>query len=170
MDPEPFKAEFLRAYDAYNDAIFRFCAVRVSNREVALDITQDTFMRYWQSLRKGDVVTSERAYLYTVARNLVIDWYRKKKESSLDVLTDAGIEFPAAGLTAITDNAEAREVLEVIQEMDEDDRDVLLLRFVEGYSPKEIGELLGESANTVSVRIHRALKKVQESMHTHEGL
>jgi RNA polymerase sigma-70 factor (ECF subfamily) len=167
MHQKTVQTQFLAAYDAYNDAIFRFCALKVSNRELAQDLTQEVFMRYWQSLRKGEKFKNERAYLYTLARNLVIDWYRKKKESSLDALTEVGIEFKGEGAQSITDKAEAAEVLAVIEQLDDDAREVLLLRFVEGFSPKEIAELLSESANVISVRIHRALKKVQELMHAY---
>ena len=165
MEHETLQNQFLSAFDAYNDAIFRFCVLKVSTREIAQDITQETFMRYWQSLRKGDVLQNERAFLYAIARNLVIDWYRKKRESSLDVLTEAGIDFVGDGSKSITDQAEVQEVLAVIQKLEEGDREVLLLRFVEGFSPKEIAEMLEESANVISVRIHRALKKVQELIH-----
>ncbi len=165
MQHETLQNQFLSAFDAYNDDIFRFCVLKVSTREIAQDITQEVFMRYWQSLRKGYVLQNERAFLYTIARHLVIDWYRKKKESSLDVLTEAGIDFAGDGSKSITDQAEVREVLAVIQELEESDREVLLLRFVDGFSPKEIAEMLEESANVISVRIHRALKKVQELIH-----
>ncbi len=166
MEHDTIKAQFLIMYDAYNDAIFRFCLLKVSNRELAQDLTQETFMKYWQVMRKGEVLKNERAYLYTLARNQIIDWYRRKKESSLDVLTEAGIDFKGDGAKSITDTSEAAEVLAVIQQLDEEFREVLLLRFVEGLSPKDIATQLEESANTVSVRIHRALKKVQEKMHT----
>jgi RNA polymerase sigma-70 factor (ECF subfamily) len=166
MQHDTLQTQFLSAYDAYNNAIFRFCLLKVSSREIAQDLTQEVFMRYWQSLRKGEDFKNERAFLYTIARHLVIDWYRKKKESSLDALTEAGAEFKGDGPNTITDSAEAREVLEVIQKLDDDSREILLLRFVEGFSPKEIADQLKESANVVSVRIHRALKKVQELMHS----
>jgi RNA polymerase sigma-70 factor (ECF subfamily) len=168
MGTQSREQAFLDSYDTYHDAIYRFCALKVSPREVAQDITQETFMRYWQSLRKDESFKSERAFLYTIARNLIIDWYRKKKESSLDILTDAGIEFVGTGMTDISDEVQAREILEVIEMLEETDREVLLLRFVEGFSPKEIAEVIKESANVVSVRIHRALKKVQEQLHTHD--
>jgi RNA polymerase sigma-70 factor, ECF subfamily len=162
MDQDRTKAQFLAAYDEYADAIYRFCVLKVSNSELAQDLTQETFMRYWQSLRKGEKLQNERAYLYTLARNLVIDWYRRKKESSLDVLTDAGIEFVGDGVQSVTAEAEAKEILTAMDQLDEDSREVLLLRYVEGFSPKDIAKQLNESANVISVRIHRATKRLQE--------
>lgn len=122
-------------------------------------------MRFWQTLRTGEPVRHERAFLYTLARNLIIDWYRKKKESSLDVLQDEGIDFAGEGRADVEQAAQMNEVLAVVNELDEASREVILLRYVEGWSPQEIATLNGESANAVSVRLNRAIKKVQERIH-----
>lgn len=168
MDQDETKAYFLQIYDAYADDIFRFCYLKVSSRELAQDLTQETFTRFWQALREGTVMRSDRALLYTVARNLVIDWYRKKKESSLDTLLEYGTEFTGEKAADVTREAEMNEALRVVSELDEASREALTLRFVEGLSPKEIADLSGESANAVSVRINRAMKKVRTLMHTDE--
>ncbi len=168
MDQDETKEQFLAAYDRYADDIFRFCTMKVSGREVAQDITQDAFMRFWQQLRLGTDIGNERALLYTIARNLIIDWYRKKREQSLDMLTDEGFEFAGDDHKKISEHAEMREVLDVVRDLDEPSREALTLRFVEGMSPKDIAEITGETANAVSVRINRALKKVQERLHVHE--
>lgn len=125
-------------------------------------------MRYWQQLRTGTDIGSDRALLYTIARNLVIDWYRKRKEQSLDTLMDAGFEFASDDHRSIATHAEIREVIEVINELDEPSREALTLRFVEGFAPKEIADITGETANAISVRINRALKKVQDHLHIHD--
>jgi RNA polymerase sigma-70 factor (ECF subfamily) len=165
MDQDEAKDYFLLSYDTYADAIYRFVLMTVSDKEKAEDITQDVFMRFWQALREGTVLRNDRALLYAIARNLVIDWYRKKKESSLDALTDEGIEFEGSNDTPILESAMNEEVLRVVYTLDEPSRESMLLRFVEGFSPAEIAALRGESANAVSVRINRALKKVREQLH-----
>lgn len=161
MDQKEVKESFLRTYDTYADDIYRFCVLKVSNREQAQDLTQEVFMRFWQTLRNGTVLKNERAFLYTLARNLVIDWYRKKKDQSLDSLTEQGLDFGNNDHHRILEKAEMNEVLAVVNQLDDDARDALILRFVEGFTPKEIAALSGESANAVSVRINRAIKKVQ---------
>lgn len=166
MGQEELKQQFLAAYDAYANAIFRFCLAKVSDRERAQDFTQETYMRYWQTLQKGEHIQNERAYLYTLARNIITDWYRRKKESSLDVLTDAGFDFSDSAEHEITQKAEVREALAVIRTLDEESQEVLLLRFVEGHTPREIAKMLKTNPNVISVRIHRAIKKVQEQMRT----
>jgi RNA polymerase sigma factor (sigma-70 family) len=103
-----------------------------------------------------------------MARNLVIDWYRKRKEQSLDALAEDGFEFASNEHGTIEDHAQLREVLDTIRELNDLSREALILRFVEGFSPKDIAALSGETANAVSVRINRALKKVQHRLHIHE--
>lgn len=161
MDQKDVKAKFLRIYDTYANDIYRFCSLKVSSRELAEDLTQEVFMRYWQTVREGTELKNDRAFLYTLARNLIIDWYRKKKESSLDSLTEQGIDFGNDDHKQIERTAEVTEVLSVINQLDDDAREALLLRYVEGFTPKEIAALTGETANAVSVRINRAIKKVQ---------
>ncbi len=168
MEQHPAHAQFLAAYDSYADGIYRFCFMKVSSPELAQDLTQESFMRLWQYLRDGKEIENERALLYTFARNLVIDWYRKKKEVSLDVLQDAGAEFQGDDHKRMVHNAEVQEVLAVVDKLDDASRDVIILRFSEGLSPQDIAEITGETPNAISVRLNRAIKKVQELIHAHE--
>jgi RNA polymerase sigma-70 factor (ECF subfamily) len=168
MDHHELKALFLAAYDAYADELYRFCVLKVSDRERAEDLVQDVYTRFWQVLRDGTSPDNTRAFLYTIARNRIIDWYRKKKEGSLDALQEAGIDFAGSGAREILDHVEMERLLEAINELDEPSRDVLLLRFMEGWTPAEIAELNKESANAVSVRLNRALKKVRTKIHAEE--
>ena len=165
MDQETLKTDFMNAYDQYADELYRFCYFKVSSKERAEDIVQDVFTRYWQSLRDGQKVDNHRALLFTMARNRVIDWYRKKKDQSLDQLQGEGLDPIGSGAKDIEQSAEMRQALEAIDTLDEPSREVLLLRYVEGWTPAEIAELHGESANAVSVRLNRAIKKVQDRLH-----
>ena len=165
MDQEEIKEQFLIAYDTYADAIFRFCQLKVSSRATAEDISQEVFTRYWQQLRLGKDILNERALLYSIARNLIIDWYRKRKDQSLDVLTEAGFEFASEDHHATVAQAEVREVIAVITGLDEITREALILRYVEGLSPKDIADITGETPNAISVRLNRGIKKVREHLH-----
>lgn len=165
MNQSSLKTNFLESFDAYADAIFRFCMVKTSNKELAEDLTQETFMRYWQSLQNGKEMTNPRSFLYTVANNLVIDWYRKKKATSLTILEENGFEAEDTHIGGALQSAEFGEILETIAELEDKDKEVLLLRYVEGLDPKDIAVILEESANVVSVRINRAIEKVQKKLH-----
>lgn len=161
MEQRTLKQSFLESFDAYNDAIFRFCLVKTSNKELSEDLTQETFMRYWQYLKDGKEMKNTRSFLYTIASNLVIDWYRKKKAASLNVLEEGGFEAEDTRANSAETDASIAEILAAVEGLEEKDKEVVLLRFVEGLEPKDIAEILQESANAVSVRITRALSKVK---------
>jgi RNA polymerase sigma-70 factor (ECF subfamily) len=160
---------FESIYTSQSDAIFRFCLMRVSDREQALDITEETFVRFWQSLQQGKEILNARAFLFTVARRLIIDWYRKKKSISLErMMSNNDEEGTASDVIDETtfDNRElgpeGRYLLGAIGELSSDSRDLIHLRFVEDLTPKEIGGILGISANAASVRINRALRELRK--------
>lgn len=157
MKDESLDRELLAAYDAHADTIFRHCYFKTSEREVALDMTQDVFLKTWSYMQKQPV-RNMRAFLYRLADNLVIDWYRRRKTESLDALMDEGFE-PAMTENRIEEQAEVALALAKLRELDVSDRELVTLRFVEGFSPREIGEILGQHENTISVRLHRAMKR-----------
>jgi RNA polymerase sigma-70 factor (ECF subfamily) len=161
--------QFQEVYSTESDAIFRFCLLRTSDHDLALDLTQDTFMRFWDSLCKDKDIKNCRAFLFAVARNLVIDWYRKKKAVSLDeMLGDDNTNGGGALLSvdsAVEIEAEAKYLIRQINALDPTYRDVVYLRCVEGMKPKEIAAIVGESANVVSVRINRGLNHLRKIMH-----
>jgi RNA polymerase sigma-70 factor, ECF subfamily len=154
--------EFLQAYDAYSDAIFRHCYYRLFDRERAKDVMQDTFVRTWEYLQKGEKVDNIRALLYRIANNLIIDFVRKKKETSLDAMQEEGFD-PATDddMSRTAERLDGAQAIEALQQLDDVHREVLVLRYVNGLQPAEIAEITGETANTVSVRIHRGLGKLR---------
>lgn len=160
--------EFELIYSAESDAVFRFCLLRTSDHDLALDLTQDTFMRFWNTLCKDKKIKNCRAFLFAVARNLIIDWYRKKKSVSLEGMLIEGSEDKSEILSSsagIEIEAEAKSLVRQINALDETYRDAVYLRCVEGLKPKEIAEIIGESANVVSVRINRGLRLLRATMH-----
>ena len=159
--------EFTAIYEAEADAIFRFCLVKVSDRELALDLTQETFSRLWQTLEKGTAMKNTRAFLFAVVNHLIIDWYRRKKAVSYERDEDGGGEpiEPADESTRFADlemGAEGRFLLRKINELHPSYREAVYLRYVEGLSPPDIGAALGISSNAVSVRINRGLEELKK--------
>lgn len=161
MDQKTLRELFLESFDLYSNAIYRFCVVKTSDAELAQDLTQETFTRYWQTLLGKKEMRNTRAFLYTVAQHLVIDWYRKKKSLSLDALADTRYEPQEISGISAEERAQYEEIRSVIAQLPQEQQLVLLLRYVEGLGPKDIAEMLEVSANVVSVRIDRALKKVR---------
>ncbi len=162
MKERELNEQFIKIYDELADAIFRHCFFRISDREKARDMMQDTFMKTWKYLASGGEIQNMKAFLYRTANNLLIDEYRRKKTDSLDILQEAG--FDPAGETAdkTINLAEAKNAIGAMQKLDEKYREAIMLRFVEDLSPSEIAAIIGETENAVSVRLHRGLKKLKE--------
>ncbi len=163
MPERDFETVFIEAFDAYSDAIFRFCVVKVSNVERAEDMTQEVFTRFWVYVKNGKDIANTRALLYTIANNLAKDWYKKKKSESLEMHLDNGFAPVSKDLSPEV-LSEYQEVLTAMSDMEERDREVLYLRFVEGFEPRDIAETLGETANAISVRLNRAVTKLKQKM------
>jgi len=152
---------FKQAYDQYAEAIFRYCYFKTSDREQALDLTQQTFLQAWSYLTGGQEVKDWRPFLYRLANNLIIDWYRRKKSESLDDLMTEGFE-PKSNLPEPDQQAEFNWALKLLEQLNEDDQQLIVWRYVEDYSPPEIAKFLNDSTNNVSVRLHRALTKLKK--------
>jgi len=151
--------QFLAVYDEYADAIFRHCYFRLrNNRELARDIMHEAFTRSWEYIAGGKNVENIRAFVYTVANNLIIDHVKKKKEASLDDMLDQGFSPQNNDYERIGDSIDARESVKKLDVLDPHYRDVVYMRYFDGLKPREIASITGESVNVISVRINRGLK------------
>jgi len=160
------EADFLAAYDAYADDIFRHALIRIRDRELARDITQDAFTRTWLYLSAGKEIKHVRAFLYQVANNLIVDSTRKHKAVSLDVLAEeSNFEIPDDSISPPIDTPALREALALLDDMDENYRAIITMRYIDEFGPKEIAQILGLSENIVSVRLHRGMNQLREKMH-----
>ncbi len=156
---------FIEAYDAYAHALLRYCYFKVSDRYKAEELVEEAFMKTWQYLLKGEEVENIRALLYRVLNNLIIDEYRRKKTSSLDELESEGFELSdTRAHMDLQEQAEINRLLAIVDQLDEKYREAIILRYVDDLAVKEIAEILGESENTVSVRINRAIKQLKKLM------
>ncbi|MFW6210321.1 MAG: RNA polymerase sigma factor [Patescibacteria group bacterium] len=163
------ETRFLKAFDEYSDALFRHATLRLSDRERAIDLVHDTFSKVWSYLREGYEIETFRPFLYKVLNNLIVDEYRKRKETSLDSLLEReGVDegsFPDLAehtIEALAATIDGRKAFELLNELPDQYREVILLRFVDQLGPREISELIEESENVVSVRVHRGLKLLRQ--------
>ncbi len=166
---------FLRAFDEYGDALFRHATLRVSDRERAIDLVHDTYAKVWSYVRNGHSVEQFRPFLYKVLNNLIIDEYRKVKEAYLDALfekdgVDEGTfeELSESTAEALAATIDGKKAFEVLEELPDVYREVIILRFVDELGPKEISELIEENENVVSVRLFRGLKLLRSKMEAKE--
>ena len=172
-DQDNLNEKFTKAYDDLADPIFRHCYFRISDREKAKDLTQETFIKAWDYIQKDQTgkIKNMKALIYKIANNLVIDEYRKRKGNlSLNHLSESGFDVQSNDQIdkRIEINMESQKILKVIDGLEETYKEVVLMRYIEELSPKEIAEIIGESPNNISVRINRAIKQIRENLNDEE--
>ncbi len=165
--------DFQIAFEAYNDELFRHASMRMKDRDRALELTQECFLKVWEYAQKGEEIREIRPFLYRTLRHLIIDEYRRKKSVSLEALVegheDRSVETllppdESNTLEAAVERFDGKRALAALKELPDPYREAISLRYVEGLSPREIGDIVGESENAVSVRIHRGLKKLKDTL------
>jgi RNA polymerase sigma factor (sigma-70 family) len=167
--------EFLAAYNEHSDALFRHAFFRLPDRERAYDLTQDTFIKAWDYVRGGGDVRSPKSFLFRILNNLIIDEYRRSKTESLDKKIEDNPSateamFAEGSVWEVEEGMDEKDLLQkvkdAIKELSEEYRTVITLRYVEGFSPKEIARMIGSTENAVSVRIHRGVAKLKSELAT----
>ena len=151
-------------YDRHQERLFRYIRVRVSNNEVAEDLTGELFMRMIANLPDYRLTAAPfAAWLYRIAYNLIVDHYRQDGQSR-----DAPIE--AAERRQGTDSNPAplverqlklERVQRALEDLDEGQREVIRLRFLAGLSLKEVAEYLDKSVAAVKTSQHRGLRMLR---------
>ena len=160
---------FLKAYDLYADDIYRFLYFKVGNEEEARDLVSATFLKVWNYIQDNNLKDYKtlKAFLYKVARNLAIDHFRTKKEQ-VSLETENGpreIPDPAEDLLRRAEiAADFALVLKKMNELKDEYREAIILRYINELSIGEVAEVMDKSRGNVRVLLYRALKALREMM------
>lgn len=138
------------------DKIYRFCYLRVRHRETAEDITQETFLRYLEHPKYHNIDKTLQL-LYTIAGNLCMDHFRKKPTAELSD-TDASDEDLE---DSVLEKFSLRQALD---KLDETDRDIILLRYINDVPINVIVKICNMSRFAVNRRIKRVLESLQKDL------
>jgi RNA polymerase sigma-70 factor (ECF subfamily) len=170
------KQEFSEFYNKNIDKVFRFVYLRVDTTETAQDLTSLAFLKLWKrmSLRgapqeRGDAaISNSTAFLYRIARNQIIDFYRakSKKPLSLDKVGEIA-DFQVAQPTFVQKielTLEMERIKKAIQNIKPVYADVIIWHYVDDLSNKEIAHILEKREGNVRVIIHRALEALKEQL------
>ena len=135
--------------------VFRYCCSHISNPDLAEDLTQETFLRYLEH-PEYEASGKPMQYLYTIARNLCIDVYRRHTPEELpDDLADPHCEEPAW-----CDRIALRSILDSLPR---EERDIITLRYISELSVSDIAGIYNVSWFSMNRRIKRILKKMREA-------
>ncbi len=151
-------------YDYYQPKIYRFVLIKVGRREEAEDLTHQVFMNAWENIPGyKNLGFPFSSWLYRIARNQVIDRYRtEKQELSLSEI-DPDYLFELESIEKNTDERfELERVAKAIQKLRPDYQNIIIMRFVEELSLKEVAASIEKSEGAVKLMQHRAIKELQE--------
>lgn len=150
------------AFRQFNVQLYRFVLVRCSHRkEMAEELTQDVFIQAWE---KKELFNSNRSslrnWLYIIARNKIIDFYRKNKVTiSLEEIGD----FVAAERTdQIETDLLMEDVIKKISLLEDDEQDILILRYLQEFEINEIEKVINKKYSATKVMLHRAMQKLKK--------
>ena len=139
------------------DKIYRYCYFKMYDDQIAQDITQETFLRFY---RQGLTLDNnkELPYLYTIAKNLCIDHFRKRTTESLEEITEEVIDDPTEDLIS---NLTLRMT---ISKLPEDEQELIFLRYVNEVSITTICKITGLSRFAVYRKLSKSLKWLKEEL------
>ena len=158
---QAYEEKFKEAYDLHVDALFKYCSFKVSDRELAKDLVQETFMKTWSYVAGGGQVDSMKPFLFRTLGNLIIDHYRKKKSVSLDALAEDGFDPGEDETEALFDSLDGKRAAELIKDLPEEYSEVIFMRYIEEMSLDDIAAATGLTKNAATVRVHRGLQKLK---------
>ena len=161
-----------RLIEEYQFRLFRYLVYITGDRTRAEDFFQETWIRVLERGHQYDGKSRFEGWLFTIARNLVIDWQRQRKPASLDTLTDADQEHPmqladergASALQSILNAEQQTQMQGALAHIAAVYREVLLLRFQEELQLEEIAAVLGTPISTVKSRLYRGLAALRQQM------
>lgn len=154
-------------YERYVANIYRYLFSHTGDRQDAEDMTEDVFLRAWRSIGNyQEQGVPFLAYLFRIARHVLIDHYRRagsesKKISTEDILLSDNRPGPADTIGASMENAQVHLALKSLRD---DYRQVLSLRFLADLTPEETAQVMGRSAGAIRVLQHRALLAMRQKM------
>lgn len=155
------RTSFDQAHEEFKKGLILHASFKVRNGALCDDLVQDTFIKTWVYMVKGGEIVKMKAFLYHVLNGLIIDEYRKRKNSSLDLLIENGFD-PQDDTTERTVNVfDGKIAIKLINKLPKSYQPVMRMRFVKELSLAEIAEITGKSKNTTAVHVHRGLEKLR---------
>jgi RNA polymerase sigma-70 factor (ECF subfamily) len=155
-------ASFTKVYELLSEPIYRFVYFKVDDDEIAKDLTAEVFLKCWRDLTKAGrgEVKHLRAYFYTVARNMVVDFYRTRAQG-----TEAGtLSYDQVKQQPVSDSMRERVeqvvdsvlIMSIVKRLKSSYQEVIILKHIEGLSLSEISSVIQKTPVATRVLLHRA--------------
>jgi len=156
---------FGQCYDFYAPKLYRHAFYRLGSKELAEDIVSEVFTRTWEFLvEPGNKIDNLKAFLYRIANNLIIDYYRAKGKQPIlvDEILQMHLGDEGRGAEKLDSKLELELVLKNLEKLNQETQELLIWRYIDQLSISEICKVSGKTANAVYVAIHRGLKELKK--------
>lgn len=165
------KEAFGMLFDRYYNLVYRLTLMKLGDKDMALDATQESFLRGYENLDRLRDASSFASWMAGIARNLCRNLRRDKGREpvSLDYLAEEGIEPPDSGHPSVFNPEQTNAVKKALLMLHEKYREALELRYAEDYSCKKIAAFLNLSLSAVKSRLFHARKSIKKHLKK-EGL
>jgi RNA polymerase sigma-70 factor (ECF subfamily) len=164
------KNDFDTLYNDHVKAIYRFAFLKTGSKEMAHDITAETFCRYYEYSKTHTDIENKKAFLYRIARNYIIDWYRKKSKEGT-IAYDVDVNDLASSEDFIKDLSVRelyQEVRDAMKYLKKEYKDIILLHFIEELTVQEIAVINNVTENSTRVTLHRAILSLKKKFSFNE--
>jgi len=158
-DPDAFG----KLYDLYIEKIYRFIFLKLSHKQEAEDVTSEVFLKAWHYLidPSKDSVKHFSGLVYKIARNSVIDVYRKRSNTKEFSLEDSDSIVSDDALAQIEQKHDVQIILKSLHKLKSQYQELIVFRYVDELSISEIAEILDKKPTAVRVGLHRAIKTLK---------
>lgn len=166
---------FHRLYDMYHQDVFNFLFYLIKNRSAAEDLSHEVYVRVLKSYERFEGKSSEKTWLFSIAKNVAIDHFRKKQIRDKHAFTAFDWETeqlisPMPTPEQFTElNEQLQQLLVALEECTGDQKMVVVMRYLQDLSIQETAEVLGWTTAKVKTTQHRALKSLRQILERHEG-
>jgi RNA polymerase sigma-70 factor, ECF subfamily len=148
--------------------VYSYCYYRIGNHHDAEDLTEQTFLqayRHFERARRESDGRPLRPWLIRIAHNLAANYHRDRSRRPTAALDNVEpVEHPHGTERVVEGRERMRAVMAGMEELSDDRREALIMRFSLGMSNREIARALGRSDGATKVLIHRAIKQLEEEM------
>lgn len=154
-------------YDLYAEKIYRFVFFKVNSAEDAKDLTSEVFLKTWQYIKNDKAIKNLNAFVYMVARNCIIDFYRERsrKESNEEFINEAHLAISGDNpLLKQIKETEIAETLKALSQLKDEYREAIILHYLNELSAREMSQILGKSPGAIRVLLYRALNALKSAI------
>ena len=156
------KDALAKIYDLFSDELYAYAYKHFGRAQVAEDLVAETFRRFLTSLERGGGPEDHlRAYLYRITHNLITDLYRREPPPTQELDEDRLVEDKLGPSGIVAEQQEADRVRQALRLLTPEQRQVLTLKFLEGWTSDEIAQSLDKSIGAVKALQHRGVAALQ---------